>query len=201
MLPSFMWVFPRYPPLEPGRRGQAGTPVAFSFGAFVRDRGYSLAPKIPKKPKLIDDFRAFIMKGNVLDMAVGIIIGLAFSAVVTSMVSDVIMPPVGLALGGADFSETYVVLKEGADGNTTYPSLAAAKEAGAVTWRVGLFVNTLINFMIVGFVIFMIVRMAAKAQRKKEEAPKDPTDKDCPKCLMKIPIKATKCGHCTADLD
>ena len=149
---------------------------------------------------MLDEFKKFIMRGNVLDLAVGIIIGLAFSGVINSLVTDVIMPPVGLAIGGADFSESYLVLKAGVDGNTSYPSLAAAKAAGAVTWRIGLFVNTVINFVIVGFVIFMIVRMAAKAQRKKEEAPKEPTEKDCPRCIMKVPIKATRCGHCTSEI-
>ncbi len=153
-----------------------------------------------KKPKMLDEFREFITKGNVLDLAVGIIIGLAFSGVVNSMVNDVIMPPVGLALGGADFSETYIVLKPGADGNTTYPSLAAAKAAGAVTWRLGLFVNTIINFVIIGFVIFMIVKTANNARRKREEPKNDPTERDCPHCLMRVPIKATKCGHCTSDI-
>ena len=154
-----------------------------------------------KKPKMMDEFKEFLLKGNVLDLAVGIIIGLAFSGVVSSLVNDVIMPPVGLALGGADFAETYVVLKPGTDGNSTYPSLAAAKAAGAVTWRIGLFVNAIINFVIIGFVIFMIVRVANKAKKKQAEEPKkDPTERDCPHCLMKVPIKATKCGHCTADI-
>jgi large conductance mechanosensitive channel len=151
-----------------------------------------------KKPKMMDEFKTFLLKGNVLDLAVGIIIGLAFSGVVSSLVSDVVMPPVGLAIGGADFSETYVVLKPGVDGNTTYPSLAAAKAAGAVTWRIGLFVNTIINFIIIGFVIFMIVKVANKAKKKQEAG--DPTEKDCPRCLMKVPIKASRCGHCTSEI-
>jgi large conductance mechanosensitive channel len=151
-----------------------------------------------KKPKMMDEFKTFLLKGNVLDLAVGIIIGLAFSGVINSLVNDVIMPPVGLAIGGADFSETFVVLKPGTDHNTTYPSLAAAKAAGAVTWRVGLFVNTIINFIIIGFVIFMIVKVANKAKRKQEAG--EPTEKDCPRCMMKIPIKATRCGHCTSEL-
>lgn len=140
------------------------------------------------------------MKGNVLDLAVGVIIGLAFSGVINSMVTDVIMPPIGLALGGADFSNIYVVLKDG-PGNATapYESLDAAKADGAVTWRIGSFVNAVINFIIIAFVIFLIVKAANKA-KKKEEAAKEATEKDCPKCLMKIPIKATKCGHCGADL-
>ena len=154
-----------------------------------------------KKPKMVDEFKTFILKGNVLDLAVGIIIGIAFGAVINSMVNDVIMPPVGLALGGADFKDTYIVLKDGPGAAVPpYQSLANATADGANTWRVGQFVNTLINFLIIGFVIFMIVRVANKAKRKEEEAPKDPTDKDCPRCLMKVPLKATKCGHCTSDL-
>jgi large conductance mechanosensitive channel len=151
-----------------------------------------------KKPKMVEEFRAFLLKGNVLELATGIIIGLALSSVINSLVNDVIMPPVGLALGGADFSETYVVLKPGIDGNTSYPSLATAKEHGAVTWRIGLFVNTIINFVIIGFVIFMIVKAANKAKRKEEAG--EPTEKDCPRCLLKVPIKATRCGHCTSEL-
>ncbi len=154
-----------------------------------------------KKPKMVDEFRTFILKGNVLDLAVGIIIGLAFSGVINSMVNDVIMPPVGLALGGADFKDTYIVLKDGPGAATPpYPSLANATADGANTWRVGLFVNTIINFLIIGFVVFMIIRVANKAKRKQETADKDPTDKDCPRCLMKVPVKATKCGHCTSDI-
>lgn len=151
-----------------------------------------------KKPKMLDEFRAFLLKGPVLDLAFGIIIGIAFSGVINSMVNDVIMPPIGVALGGADFQDTYIVLKPGTDGNSTYPNLAAAKAAGASTWRIGLFVNAIINFVIIGFVIFLLVRAMAKAKRKEEKA--EPTEKDCPHCLMKVPIKATKCGHCTSDL-
>lgn len=152
-----------------------------------------------KKPKMVDEFREFILKGNVLDLAVGIIIGLAFSGVINSMVSDVIMPPVGLALGGADFKDTYVVLKDG-PGNLTapYASLAEASADGAVTWRLGLFVNTIINFLIIGFIIFLIVKAANKAKRKQEK--QEPTERDCPRCLMKVPIKATKCGHCASEI-
>ena len=168
-------------------------------GLFHRHPGGSHVAQI-KKPKMVDEFRAFILKGNVLDLAVGVIIGLAFSGVINSMVGDVLMPPIGLALGGADFSNIYVVLKDG-PGNATppYESLDAAKADGAVTWRIGSFVNAVINFIIIAFVIFLVVRAANKAKRK-EEAVKVETEKDCPKCLMKIPIKATKCGHCTADL-
>lgn len=152
-----------------------------------------------KKPKMVEEFKAFITKGNVLDLATAVILGLALSAVINSMVNDVIMPPIGMALGGADFRDIYVVLKEG-PGNMTapYASLAEAQADGAVTWRIGLFVNTIINFIIIAFVIFLIVKAALKAKRKQEAG--EPTEKDCPKCLMKVPIKATKCGHCTSDI-
>ena len=152
--------------------------------------------------KTIQEFKAFIMKGNVIDLAVGIIIGVAFGTVINSMVNDVIMPPIGLAVGGVDFKETYVVLKAGKSGNTSYPSLDTAVKDGAVTWRFGLFVNSIINFLIVAFAVFMLVRsvgkMRAREEAKKEAAP--PTEKECPECLMKVPIQARKCGHCTSEI-
>jgi large conductance mechanosensitive channel len=155
-----------------------------------------------RKVRTVEEFRAFIMKGNVVDLAVGIIIGVAFSGVVTSLVNDVMMPPIGLGLGGVDFRESYVVLKDG-PGNVTppYDSLAAANADGAVTWRFGSFVNAVINFVIVAFSVFVMVkvigRMRAKEEAKAEAAP---TEKECPYCLMKVPIKAVKCGHCTSDI-
>lgn len=154
-----------------------------------------------KDVKLVKEFKAFIMKGNVLDMAVGIIIGLAFGTVVTSMVNDVLMPPIGMALGGMDFKDSFIVLKEG-KWPGPYPSLTNATSSGAVTWRYGAFINTVINFLIVAFAVFMLIRSVAKMQRK-EEAKKEevPTEKDCPYCMMKIPIKATKCGHCTSGIE
>jgi large conductance mechanosensitive channel len=151
-----------------------------------------------KKPKMADEFRNFLLKGSVLELATGVIIGLALSGVINSLVNDVIMPPVGVALGGADFQDSFIVLKPGVNGTTSFPNLAAAKAAGATTWRIGLFVNAVINFMIIGFVIFLIVKSASKAKRKEEKA--DPTEKDCPRCLMKVPLKATRCGHCTAEI-
>jgi len=167
-----------------------------------------------KKKGFIAEFKAFISKGNVMDMAVGIIIGVAFGAVINSMVNDMLMPPVGLAMGGADFQESYVVLK-GADVNgttvTSFPSLAAAKAAGAVTLRFGVFINTLINFIIIALVIFMIVKVMATAQAKakklaeteaKEEAKKvEATQKKCPFCDTDISLKATRCPHCTSKLE
>ncbi len=154
-----------------------------------------------KKPKMMTEFKEFIMKGDILAMAVGIIIGIAFGAVIKSAVDDVLMPPIGLALGGADFTDSYFVLKSGeVDGNktATFDTLQEAKDAGAVTLRWGLFVNALINFLIIGLVLFFIVKAAAKFQRKKEEAA--PTTKACPHCDTQISLKATKCPNCTSKL-
>ncbi|MEM2869890.1 MAG: large conductance mechanosensitive channel protein MscL [Thermoplasmata archaeon] len=156
-----------------------------------------------KAKGFVKEFKEFIAKGNVLGMAVGIIIGIAFGAVVNSLVNDVLMPPIGLALGGVDFSENYIVLK-GAEVNgttvTSFPSLQAAKEAGAVTLRWGIFVNTIINFLIISFVIFLIVKAVGWATRKEEEK-KAETEKPCPFCDTKIPIKAVRCPNCTSKLD
>ena len=146
---------------------------------------------------MLKEFKEFAMRGNVLDMAVGIIIGAAFGAIVASFVADVIMPPIGLLLGNVDFSNIFAVLKEGKVPGP-YASVAAAKAAGATTINLGLFVNTIINFVIVAFAIFLVVKNVNKLKRK-EEAPA-PTTKECPHCLSTIPIKATRCGHCTSDL-
>jgi large conductance mechanosensitive channel len=147
------------------------------------------------------DFKAFIMKGNVVDMAVGIIIGVAFGAIVTSLVRDVIMPPVGMALGNIDFSNIVAVLKDGTPPGP-YDTLAAAQAAGAVTLNYGLFINTVITFIIIALVVFFgIVRPIARMQSpKKAPAPTAPTTKECPYCLSSIPIKATRCPHCTSQL-
>jgi large conductance mechanosensitive channel len=155
-----------------------------------------------KNVKLVQEFKSFIMKGNVLDMAVGIIIGLAFGTVVTSMVNDLIMPPIGIAVGNMDFKDLFVVLKEGKTPGP-YPSIVNATAAGAVTWRYGAFINTVINFLIVAFAVFMLVRMVGKMRAKEEIIKKEeaPTEKECPYCFMKIPIKAMKCGHCTSAIE
>ena len=145
---------------------------------------------------MVEEFKKFIMRGNVLDMAVGIIIGAAFGTIVNSLVADVIMPPIGLLLGNVDFSNLFLVLRDGAKAAGPYASLAAAKAAGAVSINIGVFINTIITFLIVALAVFLLVRNVNKLY-KKEEAP---TAKDCPFCLMSIPIKATRCGHCTADL-
>ncbi len=143
---------------------------------------------------MLADFRKFIARGNVLDMAVGIIIGAAFTTVVKSLVDDVIMPPIGKLTGGVDFSNLFVTLGAG-----HYESLKAAKDAGAATINYGLFLNNIISFLIVAFAVFMLVRGFTKLQRK-EAAPAAPTEKECPLCRMKIPVAATRCGHCTADI-
>jgi large conductance mechanosensitive channel len=142
------------------------------------------------------EFRKFALRGNVLDMAIGIIIGAAFGKIVTSFVNDILMPPIGLLLGRVDFANLYINLSGG-----QYESLAAAQEAGAATINYGLFLNTVIDFVIVTLVIFLVVQQINRMQRKKEEAPAEPTTKECPYCLSTIPIKATRCPHCTSELD
>ncbi len=150
---------------------------------------------------MLKDFKAFIMRGNVVDMAVGIIIGAAFGVIVGSLVKDVIMPPVGLVLGNMDFSNLAVVIKQGSTPGP-YSTLTAAQAAGAVTLNYGLFVNTIINFLIVAFVVFFfIVRPIARMQTpKKAAAPAVPTTKECAFCYTNIPIKATRCPNCTSPL-
>ena len=149
---------------------------------------------------MLQDFKAFIMKGNVIDMAVGIIVGIAFGLVVNSLVKDVIMPPIGLALGNVDFTNLFAVLKQGATPGP-YASLAAAQAAGAVTLNYGVFINAIVNLLIIAAaVFFLIVRPIAKMQaRKKVEAPA-PTTKECPYCFTAIPIKASRCPNCTSAL-
>jgi large conductance mechanosensitive channel len=149
---------------------------------------------------VLKDFKAFIMKGNVVDMAVGIIIGVAFGAIISSMVKDVLMPPIGLALGNIDFSNLVIVLKQGSTPGP-YASLAAAQAAGAVTLNYGLFINTIINFLIIAAVVFfLIVRPIARMQAPKAAATAPPTTKECPYCYTAIPIKATRCPNCTSEL-
>ena len=148
---------------------------------------------------MLEEFKKFAVKGNMIDMAVGIVIGAAFGAIIGSLVSDVLMPPIGLLLGNVDFSNLFLVLKEGKP-LSPYAPVAAAKEAGAVTLNYGAFVNTIVNFLIIAFAIFFVVR-GINNLKKKEEAPLAvPTTKDCPHCLSTIPIQAKKCGHCTSEL-
>jgi large conductance mechanosensitive channel len=148
---------------------------------------------------MLKEFKEFAMRGNVVDMAVGIIIGAAFGTIVKSLVADVIMPPIGLLLGNVDFANLFVVLKEGATAGP-YPSLADAQEAGAVTVNYGVFFNTIISFLIVAFCVFLLIRSLNKLKREEEAPPAEPTTKECPHCLSTVPIKATRCAHCTSEL-
>ncbi len=145
---------------------------------------------------MFKEFKEFAMKGNVMDMAIGIIIGAAFGTIVASLVNDIIMPPIGLLLGSVDFSSRFVVLKDGTPAGP-YFTIPQAKSAGAVTWNYGVFVNSVITFLIVAFAVFLIVRMINKMRKQPELAP---DTKTCPFCLNNVPIKATKCGHCTSGL-
>ena len=144
------------------------------------------------------EFRAFIMRGNVVDMAVGVIIGAAFGAIVKSLVDDLLMPPIGLATGGLDFSNLFVVLKSGAKAAAPYASLADAKAAGAVTLNIGLFINTLITFLIVALCVFLVVRAVNRLQRPAPVAA--PATKECAYCKSSIPAAAVRCPHCTSEL-
>lgn len=148
---------------------------------------------------MFKEFKEFAMRGNVLDMAVGIIIGVAFGAIVNSLVADVIMPPIGLALGNVDFSNLFIVLKAGGTAGP-YASLAAAKQAGAVTLNYGFFINTIINFIIVAFAVFLLVKGINRLRRKQVALPAEPTTKQCPYCLSTVSIKATRCAFCTSEL-
>lgn len=146
---------------------------------------------------MLKEFKEFAVKGNMLDMAVGIIIGAAFGLIIASLVNDILMPPIGLLLGNVDFSNIFWVLKEGKVPGP-YPSVAAAKAAGAVTMNIGLFINTIINFLIVAFAIFLVIR---NMNRLKREAPAAaPATKDCSFCFTSIPIQATRCPNCTSEL-
>lgn len=149
---------------------------------------------------MLKEFKEFAMRGNVVDMAVGIIIGGAFGTIVKSMVDDVLMPPIGMALGGVDFSNFFVTLKEGASTPGPYAALADAKAAGAVTVNYGLFFNAVISFLIVAFCVFILIKGMNAAKRKEEAPPAAPTTKDCSFCMMPIPIAAKRCGHCTSQL-
>ncbi len=142
---------------------------------------------------MLKEFRTFIMKGNVIDLAVAVIIGAAFGAIVTSLVNDIIMPIIGQLLGKVNFTDLFINLSGG-----SYTSLAAAKAAGAATINYGVFINAIINFLIIAFVIFLIVRQINRL--KKAPEPAAPSTKDCPYCFTAIPIPATRCPHCTSEL-
>jgi large conductance mechanosensitive channel len=159
--------------------------------------------QVRKEGTVWKELRAFIMRGNMVDMAVGIIIGAAFGAIVASLVKDVIMPPIGYITGGVDFTSLFVVLKQGTT-PPPYPSLADAQSAGAVTINYGVFINSIIVFIIVAVVLFFLIRsvnrMRAQMETPKAVVPAEPATKECPYCLSKIPLKAKKCAHCTSEL-
>jgi large conductance mechanosensitive channel len=144
---------------------------------------------------MLKEFKEFAMRGDVVDMAVGIIVGAAFGGIVTSFVNDVLMPPLGLLLGKTDFSNLFLTLKGG-----TFATLAQAKAAGATTLNYGVFVNTVINFLIVAFAVFLLVRQVNRLKRQPAPAPAAPTTKECPHCFTSIPLKARRCPNCTSEL-
>lgn len=141
------------------------------------------------------EFKEFAVKGNAVDLAIGVIIGAAFGTIVGSLVNDVIMPPIGKLLGGADFSNLFLVLGDG-----TFASLRAAKDAGAATLNYGLFLNTVVNFLIIAFVLFMVVKGMNRLKREAPPPAAAPTTKECPQCATDIPLKAKRCPHCTSTL-
>lgn len=147
---------------------------------------------------MLKEFKAFAVKGNAVDLAVGVVIGAAFGAIVNSLVKDIIMPPIGLLTGGLDFSNHFLILKAAKDGAREFTTPALAQAAGAVTWNYGNFVTILVNFLIVAFSIFLVVKALNSLKRPEPGAP--PTSKDCPHCTMTIPVKATRCPHCTSEL-
>ena len=148
---------------------------------------------------MLKEFKEFAMRGNVVDMAVGIIIGAAFGTIVNSLVQDVIMPPIGLLLGNIDFSNLFLVLKDGKVAGP-YATVAVAKAAGAVSINIGIFINTVISFVLVAFAVFLLVKTVNKLKRQKEALLAVPTTKECTYCLSSIPIKATRCPNCTSEL-
>jgi large conductance mechanosensitive channel len=169
--------------------GRGGGPVALE---------YAYAQLVAREASMWKEFKEFALRGNVVDMAVGIIIGAAFGTIIKSLVDDVVMPPVGLLLGGVDFANLFVLLKAG-DPGAPYASLADAQAAGAVTINYGVFFNAVISFLIVLLVIFFLIRMMNRMHRE-EEAPAEPTTKECPFCLSTIPLEATRCAFCTSEL-
>jgi large conductance mechanosensitive channel len=143
---------------------------------------------------MLKEFRAFIARGNVVDLAIGVIIGGAFGKIVTSLVNDIIMPPIGLILGNVNFSDLFISLT-----GKSFASLADAQAAGVPTLNYGLFLNTVIDFLIVAFVVFLLVKQINR-MKKPEPAPAAPAAKDCPYCLSAVPLKATRCPHCTSEI-
>jgi large conductance mechanosensitive channel len=169
-----------------GRKERRRDPVALKV--VLKDPFYHW-----QEESMYSEFKTFIMRGNVVDLAIGVIIGAAFGKIITSFVEDVLMPPIGLLLGRVDFANLFINLS-GKD----YPSVAAAKQAGAATLNYGIFFNNIINFLIIAFVIFLLIK---QINRMQEPAPAaEPTAKDCPYCLSSVPLKATKCAFCTSEL-
>jgi large conductance mechanosensitive channel len=148
---------------------------------------------------MLKEFREFVTRGNAVDMAVGLIIGAAFGAIVGSLVTDVLMPPIGLALGKVDFSSLFIVLKSGTVPGP-YATVAAAKEAGAVTLNYGVFINTIVSFLIIALAVFLVIRQFNKLKKKAEAPTAAPATKECPFCYSVIALKATRCSHCTSTL-
>ena len=148
---------------------------------------------------MLKEFKEFAMRGNVVDMAVGIIIGGAFGTIVKSLVSDVLMPPIGLLLGGVDFSNLFITLKDGTTAGP-YVTLAMAQDAGAVTLSYGLFLNSVISFLIVAFAVFLLIKGLNNLKREEAAPEEEPTTKECAYCMSTIAIKATRCPHCTSEL-
>jgi len=144
---------------------------------------------------MLKDFKDFVMRGNVLDLAVAVIIGAAFGKIVSLLVSDILMPPIGLIIGNVDFSNLFINLS-----SVPYQSLAEAKAAGAATINYGVFLNAVVNLLIVAFVIFLLIRAVARLRRKEEAAPAAPTTRECPYCLSNVPVRATRCAFCTSEL-
>ncbi|MGH7476646.1 MAG: large-conductance mechanosensitive channel protein MscL [Longimicrobiales bacterium] len=149
---------------------------------------------------MLKEFREFAIKGNVVDMAVGIIVGTAFGAIARSLVDDVIMPPIGLLLSGMDFDNLFVVLRSGTPAGP-YDTIASAREAGAVTLNYGLFINTILTFLVVAFAVFLLVKQVNRLRRQEQVAPAAPSDKACDFCFMTIPVNAVRCPHCTSQLE
>ena len=147
--------------------------------------------------KIWEEFKTFAIKGNAVDLAIGVIIGAAFGAIVNSLVKDVVMPPISLLAGGLDFSNKFLILRAAKDGSTAFNTPADAAKAGAITWNYGNFITLVINFLIVAGAVFLLVRAINQLRHAPEKAP---DTKACPACAMKIPIKATRCPHCTSEL-
>jgi large conductance mechanosensitive channel len=145
---------------------------------------------------MLKEFRDFALRGSVIDLAVGVIIGAAFGSIVTSFVNDILMPPITALLGGANYADAFLLLK----GDGPFATLADAKAAGAITWNYGLFITNVINFLIIAFSIFMVVRAFNRMKRAPAPAPEAPTTKECPYCFTSIPIKARRCPNCTSEL-